>query len=327
MPPMLEVRDLKKHYPARNGIFRKGAGTAKALDGVSLSIEKGETFAVVGESGCGKTTFGKTVLRLIEPTAGSIRFDGTDITSLGPEQLRQLKTDMQIVFQDPYGSLDPKWTIQRTLEEPLRTHLKLSAQDIKAKVGEMLEVVGLNSHHALRYPHELSGGQRQRIGIARALILQPKFVVLDEPVSALDVSIQAQILNLMQDLQSRLSLTYLFVSHDLSVVRFISDRVGVMYLGRMVEMGPTEELFERPLHPYTQALISAIPEPDPDKRRERIVLSGDVPSPRNPPSGCAFHTRCPLVKPECRNIQPEWRMVDGNRYIACHLYEKNNNSN
>mgnify|MGYP001157860294 CR=1 FL=1 len=320
MPALIEVRDLKKSYPVKKGLFRRGGGEVKALDGVSLTIRKGETFAVVGESGSGKTTLGKTILRLIEPTAGSIWFEGTDITRIGTEELRKLKTDMQIVFQDPYGSLDPRWTIRRTLEEPLRTHLDLSDEALRAKVEQMLEVVGLSKQHALRFPHELSGGQRQRVGIARALILEPKFVVLDEPVSALDVSIQAQILKLMQELQSRLALTYLFVSHDLSVVRYISDRTGVMYLGKMVETGPTPELFERPLHPYTQALISAIPEADPARRRERIVLSGEVPSPRNPPPGCAFHTRCPLARPECGSIQPKWRRIAENRYVACHLY-------
>ncbi|MGG1313847.1 ABC transporter ATP-binding protein [Cohnella laeviribosi] len=320
MPALIEVRDLKKSYPVKKGLFRRGGGEVKALDGVSLTIRKGETFAVVGESGSGKTTLGKTILRLIEPTAGSIWFEGTDITRIGTEELRKLKTDMQIVFQDPYGSLDPRWTIRRTLEEPLRTHLDFSDEALRAKVEQMLEVVGLSKQHALRYPHELSGGQRQRVGIARALILEPKFVVLDEPVSALDVSIQAQILKLMQELQSRLALTYLFVSHDLSVVRYISDRTGVMYLGKMVETGPTPELFERPLHPYTQALISAIPEADPARRRERIVLSGEVPSPRNPPPGCAFHTRCPLARPECGSIQPKWRRIAENRYVACHLY-------
>jgi len=326
MPALIEVRDLKKSYPVKKGLFRRGGGEVKALDGVSLTIRKGETFAVVGESGSGKTTLGKTILRLIEPTAGSIWFEGTDITRIGTEELRKLKTDMQIVFQDPYGSLDPRWTIRRTLEEPLRTHLDLSDEALRAKVEQMLEVVGLSKQHALRYPHELSGGQRQRVGIARALILEPKFVVLDEPVSALDVSIQAQILKLMQELQSRLALTYLFVSHDLSVVRYISDRTGVMYLGKMVETGPTPELFERPLHPYTQALISAIPEADPARRRERIVLSGEVPSPRNPPPGCAFHTRCPLARPECGSIQPKWRRIAENRYVACHLYNDESGS-
>ncbi|TVY03163.1 ABC transporter ATP-binding protein [Cohnella terricola] len=319
MTPILKIKDLKKHYPVKKGLF--GArSTAKSLDGVSLEINKGETFAIVGESGSGKTTLGKTLLRLIEPTSGSIFFEGTDITHLGAEPMRQLKTDMQIVFQDPYGSLDPKWTIGRTLEEPLRTHFSLTDSEVAEKVSRILEVVGLTPRHALRYPHELSGGQRQRVGIARALILEPKFVVFDEPVSALDVSIQAQVLTLLQDLQKRLSLTYLFISHDLSVVRYISDRVGVMYLGKMMEVGPTEALFSEPLHPYTQALISAIPQPDPEQRRERIVLEGEVPSPRNPPSGCVFHTRCPHVMPQCLTIVPELQRISEGRYTACHLY-------
>ncbi|WP_334077456.1 dipeptide ABC transporter ATP-binding protein [Paenibacillus sanfengchensis] len=322
MRPILEIKDLKKHYPVKTGLFGRVTGAAKSLDGVSFAIEKGETFAIVGESGSGKTTLGKTVLRLIEPTSGSILFDGTDITQLGTESMRKLKTDMQMVFQDPFGSLDPKWTVRRILEEPLRTHFKLPPEELVKKVDDILEVVGLTAKHASRYPHELSGGQRQRVGIARALILEPKFIVFDEPVSALDVSIQAQVLTLLEDLQSRLSLTYLFISHDLSVVRYISDQVGVMYLGKMMEIGPSEELFTNPLHPYTKALISAIPEPDMDKRRERIVLSGEVPSPRKPPSGCVFHTRCPHAMPECGNVQPEWQKVSENRYTACHLYHK-----
>ncbi|PWW08766.1 peptide/nickel transport system ATP-binding protein [Paenibacillus cellulosilyticus] len=320
MLPILEIKDLKKHYAAKTGLFGRMSNTVKALDGISLAIEKGKTFAIVGESGSGKTTLGKTMLRLIEPTSGSIIFNGQDIMALGTESMRKLKTDMQIVFQDPFGSLDPRWTVRRTLEEPLRTHYSYSAETITKKVDEILEVVGLTPQHALRYPYELSGGQRQRVGIARALILEPQFVVFDEPVSALDVSIQAQVLTLLQDLQSRLSLTYLFISHDLSVVRYISDHVGVMYLGKMMETGPSEQLFSNPLHPYTEALISAIPQPDPDKRRERIVLSGEVPSPRNAPSGCVFHTRCPKAMPQCSSIQPEWLQVSENRYIACHLY-------
>ncbi|MFD3260621.1 ABC transporter ATP-binding protein [Paenibacillus lentus] len=322
MLPILEIKDLKKHYPVKTGLFGRVTGAAKSLDGVSFAIQKGETFAIVGESGSGKTTLGKTVLRLIEPTSGSILFEGTDITELGTEPMRRLKTDMQMVFQDPFGSLDPKWTVRRILEEPLRTHYKLPAEELVKKVNDILEVVGLTAKHASRYPHELSGGQRQRVGIARALILEPKFIVFDEPVSALDVSIQAQVLTLLEDLQSRLSLTYLFISHDLSVVRYISDHVGVMYLGKMMEMGPSEELFTNPLHPYTRALISAIPEPDMDKRRERIVLSGEVPSPRKPPSGCVFHTRCPHAMPQCSSVQPEWLKVSENRYTACHLYHK-----
>ncbi|REK76707.1 ABC transporter ATP-binding protein [Paenibacillus paeoniae] len=318
--PILEVKNLQKHYPYKKGLFQK-PGLTKALDGVSLTIERGETVAIVGESGSGKTTLGKTLLRLIEPTGGEVHFKGRDITELSAEQMRKLKADMQIVFQDPYGSLDPKWTIGRTLEEPLRTHRShLSGAALKQEVNAMLERVGLQPHHGERYPHELSGGQRQRIGIARALILQPELVVLDEPVSALDVSIQSQILNLMQDLQTEMGLTYLFISHDLSVVRFISNRVAVMYLGKVVEIGETKEVFNNPLHPYTEALISAIPVPNPNLKRERIVLAGDIPSPRNQPSGCAFHTRCPKAMAQCKTLQPDLKEIGSKHYAACHLF-------
>lgn len=276
----------------------------------------------MGESGCGKSTTGRTILRLIEPTAGEVLFDGQDIRKLPPDEMRKFRTNMQIVFQDPYASLDPRWTVQRTLEEPLRTHLKLSEAEIKDRIAELMSVVGLAPYHASRFPHEFSGGQRQRIGIARALALRPKFVVCDEPVSALDVSIQAQVLNLMQDLQSQFSLTYMFISHDLSVVKFICDRVGVMYLGRMVEMAPTAEMFAEPLHPYTKALMSAVPVPDPEAARERIVLTGDVPNPQSPPTGCTFHTRCPYVMDSCRQAVPEWREVSPGRHVACHLFEQ-----
>jgi peptide/nickel transport system ATP-binding protein len=259
-------------------------------------------------------------LRLIEPTEGEILFQGTDIRKLSPAELRKFRTKMQIVFQDPYASLDPRWTVQQTLEEPLRTHENLSAGDIRLGVAELMETVGLSSYHANRFPHEFSGGQRQRIGIARALALKPKFIVCDEPVSALDVSIRAQVLNLMQELQDQYSLTCMFISHDLSVVKFISDRVGVMYLGRMVELAPTKELYAKPLHPYTQALMSALPVPDPEAKRERIVLTGDVPNPQNPPAGCAFHTRCPAARPECASIPPQWKEISPGRSVACHLY-------
>nr|WP_194246922.1 dipeptide ABC transporter ATP-binding protein [Brevibacillus borstelensis] len=319
---MLEVKDLKKHYPIKKGLFGKQVGAVKAVDGVSFSIQPGETLGIVGESGCGKSTTGRAILRLIEPTAGEVLFDGQDIRKLPPDEMRKFRTNMQIVFQDPYASLDPRWTVQRTLEEPLRTHLKLSEAEIKDRIAELMSVVGLAPYHASRFPHEFSGGQRQRIGIARALALRPKFVVCDEPVSALDVSIQAQVLNLMQDLQSQFSLTYMFISHDLSVVKFICDRVGVMYLGRMVEMAPTAEMFAEPLHPYTKALMSAVPVPDPEAARERIVLTGDVPNPQSPPTGCTFHTRCPYVMDSCRQAVPEWREVSPGRHVACHLFEQ-----
>ncbi|KKX57144.1 ABC transporter ATP-binding protein [Brevibacillus borstelensis] len=322
MKPLLEVKDLKKHYPIKKGLFGKQVGAVKAVDGVSFSIQPGETLGIVGESGCGKSTTGRAILRLIEPTAGEVLFDGQDIRKLPPDEMRKFRTNMQIVFQDPYASLDPRWTVQRTLEEPLRTHLKLSEAEIKDRIAELMSVVGLAPYHASRFPHEFSGGQRQRIGIARALALRPKFVVCDEPVSALDVSIQAQVLNLMQDLQSQFSLTYMFISHDLSVVKFICDRVGVMYLGRMVEMAPTAEMFAEPLHPYTKALMSAVPVPDPEAARERIVLTGDVPNPQSPPSGCTFHTRCPYVMDSCRQAVPEWREVSPGRHVACHLFEQ-----
>lgn len=320
MSVLLEVRNLKKHYPVRKGFFGRAGAEVKAVDGVSLSIEQGETLAIVGESGCGKSTMGRSILRLIEPTDGEILFEQDDIRKLNPDQMRQFRTKMQIVFQDPYASLNPRWTIKEILAEPFRLYEKLSASELKDRVAELMQVVGLSPYQADRFPHEFSGGQRQRIGIARALALRPQFVVCDEPVSALDVSIRAQVLNLMEDLQEQYSLTYMFISHDLSVVKFISDRVGVMYLGRLVEMAPTDDLFAEPLHPYTKALISALPLPDTEAKRERIILSGDVPNPQNPPSGCAFHTRCPSARPECKSVTPEWKEVFPGRGVACLLY-------
>ncbi|MNW26854.1 Oligopeptide transport ATP-binding protein OppF [compost metagenome] len=320
MSAILEVRNLKKHYPIRKGLLAKQVGAVKAVDGVTLTVETGETLAVVGESGCGKSTTGRAILRLIEPTDGEVFFEGQDVRALSPEQLRRFRTDMQMVFQDPYASLDPRWTVQRTLEEPLLTHHSMGRNEVKSRVEELMEVVGLSPYQAHRFPHEFSGGQRQRIGIARALALNPKFIVCDEPVSALDVSIQAQVLNLMQDLQEQFGLTYMFISHDLSVVKFISDRVAVMYLGKVVELAPTAELFKEALHPYTQALMSAVPVPNPEITRQRIVLSGDVPNPENPPSGCTFHTRCPYVKDTCRSVIPELREISPGRQVACHLY-------
>ncbi|MDQ7096390.1 dipeptide ABC transporter ATP-binding protein [Desulfosporosinus sp. PR] len=320
MSTLLEVIQLKKYFPLRKGIFGKQVGAVKAVDGVSFNIKKGETLGIVGESGCGKSTTGRAILRLIEPTEGEILFNGTNVRGLKTEELRRFRTHMQIVFQDPFASLDPKWTIQKILEEPIRTHMKLPEAEVKNKVANLLEVVGLSGYHAQRYPHEFSGGQRQRIGIARALTLNPEFIVCDEPVSALDVSIQSQVLNLMRDLQDQFSLTYMFISHDLSVVRFISTQVGVMYLGRMVELASTKELFREALHPYTKALMSAVPVPDPDAPKNQIVLSGDVPNPSSPPPGCAFHTRCPMTKEICRCEAPEWKEVFPGHFLACHLY-------
>ncbi|WP_042202759.1 ABC transporter ATP-binding protein [Paenibacillus camerounensis] len=320
MSTLLEVRNLKKHYPVRKGFFGKQVGAVKAVDGITLSVEQGETLAVVGESGCGKSTTGRAILRLIEPTEGEIMFGGTDVRSLNTEQLRRFRTDMQMVFQDPYASLDPRWTVQRILEEPLRTHGSVPSGELKSRVEQLMEVVGLSPYQAHRFPHEFSGGQRQRIGIARALALNPKFIVCDEPVSALDVSIQAQVLNLMQDLQEQYGLTYMFISHDLSVVKFISDRVAVMYLGRVVELAPTKELFAKPLHPYTQALMSAVPVPNPGQKKQRIVLTGDVPNPETPPTGCAFHPRCPYAMDRCKSEAPVLRALDTGHQVSCHLY-------
>jgi len=292
MTALVEVENLVKHYPIRSGIvFRHDVGAVKAIDGISFDLEAGETFALVGESGCGKSTTARAVLRLIEPTSGSIRFEGEDITTAGASRLRALRREMQMIFQDPFASLNPRMTVRGILREPFTIH----GLDADGKVESLLEVVGLLPEHADRYPHEFSGGQRQRVGIARALALNPKLIVCDEPVSALDVSIRAQVINLLEDLQAQLKLTYLFIAHDLSVVRHIADRVAVMYLGTIVETAPTDDLFERPSHPYTQALISAVPVPDPNRERarRRILVTGDVPSPINPPSGCRFRTRCP----------------------------------
>jgi oligopeptide/dipeptide ABC transporter ATP-binding protein len=316
MTPLLEVTGLTKHYPPRRG----GDGVVRAVDGVDLTLLRGETLALVGESGCGKSTTGRCILRLVEPTAGELRFDGTDLRGLSAKQLRGWRRRMQIIFQDPYASLDPRWTVEKTLAEPLRAHTDLTKAAIRTRIGEMLDVVGLSDQHRHRYPHEFSGGQRQRISIARALLLNPELVVCDEPVSALDVSVQAQVVNLMKDLQQQFGLTYLFISHDLSVVRFISDRIAVMYLGRIVELAPTAEVFAAPKHPYTQALLSAMPVPDPTARRERIILAGDPPSPADPPSGCAFHPRCPLATEICRVERPVLRATAGGQ-VACHHAE------
>jgi oligopeptide transport system ATP-binding protein len=317
---LLEIKDLKKHFPITGGIFRKTIGHVKAVDGVSFSVKKGETLGIVGESGCGKSTTGRMLMRLIEPTAGEIIFDGKDLMKLSKKDMRATRRDLQMVFQDPFASLNPRHTVEKILEEPLIVHGIGDEKERKKKVRELLEVVGLSSYHAKRYPHQFSGGQRQRIGIARALMTRPKLIIADEPVSALDVSIQSQVLNLMQDLQKEFGLTYIFIAHDLGVVRHISDRVGVMYLGKMVELADSEKLYEKPLHPYTQALLSAVPIPDPEHKRETIVLKGDIPSPANPPKGCAFHARCPFKTEKCEEVVPTFKEVEPGHSVACHLF-------
>ncbi len=316
---LLQVRDLKKHFPITRGVLSRTVGHVKAVDGISLDIREGETLGLVGESGCGKTTAGRAILRLIEATSGEVRFDGVDVLRLPRKELRQMRRRMQIIFQDPYSSLNPRMTIGGMLSEALRIHKLASGQGLRDRVDELLEVVGLRPDYARRYPHEFSGGQRQRIGIARALAVDPKFIVADEPVSALDVSIQAQIINLLQDLQERLGLTYLFVAHDLSVVEHISNRVAVMYLGRIVELAGRETLYADPQHPYTQALLSAVPIPDPSLKRARVVLEGDVPSPSRVPSGCPFHPRCPEREPSCSRVVPELQDIDAGHRVACTL--------
>ncbi|MBL5767313.1 dipeptide ABC transporter ATP-binding protein [Heyndrickxia sporothermodurans] len=318
--PLLKIEHLKKNFPIRGGVFGKKVGEVKAVDDISFVIQKGETLGLVGESGCGKSTTGRMLLRLLEPSEGKIIFEGNDITTLSKQELRKIRGQMQMIFQDPYASLNPRHTIERILEEPLIVHGVKEKSARKKKVRELLEIVGLNSYHANRYPHQFSGGQRQRIGIARALSLNPKLIVADEPVSALDVSIQAQVLNLLKDLQKKYDLTYLFIAHDLGVVRHISDRVGVMYLGRLVELAESEELYQNPKHPYTQALLSAVPIADVDHKKERIVLQGDVPSPANPPKGCSFHTRCPLAMDKCFVERPIFKEVDKGHFAACHLH-------
>lgn len=317
---LLEVKQLKKYFPIRGGVFGKTIGQVKAVDDVSFTVQEGEVLGLVGESGCGKSTTGRSIIRLIEPTAGEVIFNGVQLTGLAERKLRELRRDMQIVFQDPYASLNPRHTIEKILSEPLIVHRLGSEKERRKKVHQLLEIVGLSSFHARRYPHQFSGGQRQRIGIARALIVNPKLIIADEPVSALDVSIQSQVLNLMQDLQEEFKLTYIFIAHDLSVVKHISDRVGVMYLGRLIELAEKDELYEHPKHPYTQALLSAVPSIDPDDKKERIVLQGDLPSPANPPAGCAFHTRCSQAMDICQQQRPEFKELTEGHYVACHLH-------
>jgi len=318
---IVEVRGLKKYFPVTSGVVaQRVVGWIKAVDDVSFTIRRGETLGLVGESGCGKTTTGRCLLQLDRPTAGNVFFEGQDLTRLSDEQLRPVRRRMQIVFQDPYSSLNPRMTIGQIIAEPIRVHaLARNGGECGDRVAELLKVVGLNPLMADRYPHELSGGQRQRVGVARALALEPKFIVCDEPISALDVSIQAQIINLLEELQERFGLTYLFIAHDLSVVRHISDRIAVMYLGKVVEIADRQELYDNPLHPYTKALLSAVPIPDPlvEAGRERIVLGGEVPSALSPPSGCVFHPRCPIAIDDCRKAVPELREVQPNHWAAC----------
>jgi oligopeptide transport system ATP-binding protein len=320
---LLEVKNLQMHFPLTQGIiFQRQVGAVKAVDDVSFEVYEGETLGLVGESGCGKSTTGRAILQLYKPTAGEVIFDGQDLVELDGGAMRRMRRYLQMIFQDPYASLNPRMTVGSIISEPMQIHNLVPKAQRNQRVQELLETVGLNPYFANRYPHEFSGGQRQRIGVARALAANPQFIVADEPVSALDVSIQAQIINLLEELQLEFNLTYLFIAHDLSVVRHISDRVAVMYLGKIAELADRNALYDDPLHPYTKALMSAVPIPDPviEKKRERIILSGDVPSPINPPSGCVFHTRCPYVMDVCRKVPPQFVDQGGGHYVACHLY-------
>jgi oligopeptide transport system ATP-binding protein len=319
---LVRVESLVKYFPIHAGIFNRQVNSVRAVDGISFNIYRGETFGLVGESGCGKSTAGRTIINLYKPTSGKVYFKDKLLSSLRSEELRKIRGQMQIIFQDPYASLNPRMPVCRIIAEPLEVHRSVgSSQERRDRVQELLQLVGLNPHVLNRYPHEFSGGQRQRIGVARALALQPEFIVCDEPISALDVSIQAQVVNLLEKLQSQFGLTYLFIAHDLSMVRHISDRVGVMYLGILAELAPRDELYNNPLHPYTRALLSAVPVPDPivEENRQRIILEGDVPSPVNPPSGCRFRTRCKYAEQRCADEDPEWREVSTGHWAACHF--------
>jgi oligopeptide transport system ATP-binding protein len=321
---LLRVDELKMHFPIYRGVFQRQVGAVRAVDGVSFDVKRGETLGLVGESGCGKSTTGRTILQLYKPTAGSVTFDGTDLVKLKGEHMRQMRRKMQMIFQDPYASLNPRMTVAQLVGEPLMVHNVATGAEINERVAHLLEIVNLNPAFATRYPHEFSGGQRQRIGVARALALQPSFIICDEPISALDVSIQAQVVNLLEELQEQFNLTYLFIAHDLSMVRHISDRVAVMYLGVIVELAVRDELYSKPLHPYTQALLSAVPIPDPiaDSKRQRTILQGDVPSPANPPSGCRFRTRCPIAEAVCAETRPEFREIRPGHFVACFFAER-----
>ena len=319
---ILEVSHLKKYFPIKGGFFGGVTGQVKAVDDVTFSIKRGTTMGLVGESGCGKSTTGRTILRLIEKTSGEVKFNGVEVSSLNKKQLRELRTKMQIIFQDPYSSLSPRMPVGEIIGEAVREHGLISKDKYDEYISNVMKDCGLQEYHKDRYPHEFSGGQRQRICIARALALNPEFVVCDEPVSALDVSIQAQIINLLRELQQKRNLTYLFISHDLSVVEHISDSIGVMYLGGLVETGETKDIFENPLHPYTKALFSAIPMPDPDLKKERVILQGDIPSPANPPAGCKFHTRCSQCMEICKKEAPKAHDMGNGHVVKCHLYDK-----